>query len=43
MDDEKLYEIRKIANLAMQNNPNIIDMGDGLYVTRKKSKILNIE
>ena len=25
------------------NNPNIIDMGDGLYITRKKSKIFNIE
>lgn len=23
--DDKLYEIRKIANLAMQNNPNIIE------------------
>ena len=32
----------KIKNIC-ENNPNIIDMGDGLFITKRKNKIVELK
>ncbi len=38
-EDQEQIQVPRVC----KDNPNIIDMGDGLYITRRKNKIFNIE